>query len=54
MLDIALLKSRMKSKREKPQVESNSEYDLDVPSKRLTETEQKLKVVSKELKEKKH
>ena len=54
MLDIALLKNRMKSKRDKPQVESTSEYALDVPSKRLTETEQKLKVVSKELNDKKH
>jgi hypothetical protein len=52
MVDIALLKSRMRSRKDKHlHPESTGEYALDHPSRKLVESEkeQKLKVVSKGL-----
>jgi hypothetical protein len=47
MVDIALLKSRMRSRKEKAQQESTSEYALDNACKRVGEQEQKMKLVSR-------
>lgn len=54
LFDIALLKSRMKSKREKNlNQETNNEYALDSPCKRVLEQEQRTKGLIKGNSEKK-